>query len=38
MLTGLLILGMGATVFYGILKLRKMQMDYELRSPSKVEK
>ena len=34
-LTGLLILGMGATVLYGILKLRSMQMDYDLRCPSK---
>jgi len=34
-LTGLLILGMGATVCYGILKFRKMQMDYDLRCPPK---
>ena len=34
-LTGLLILGVGATVLYGILKLRSMQMDYDLRCPSK---
>jgi len=38
MLTGLLVLGVGATVLYGILKLRKMQMDYDLRWPSKGEK
>jgi hypothetical protein len=38
MLTGLLILGMGAAVLYGILKLRKMQMDYDLRRPPKEEK
>jgi len=38
MLTGLLILGMGATVLYGILKLRQMQVDYDLRCPPKEEK
>ena len=38
MLTGLLILGMGATVLYGILKLRKMQVDYDARCPPKQEK
>lgn len=35
---GLLILGMGATVLYGVLKFRKMQMDYDLRCPQKEEK
>ena len=38
MLTGLLVLGLGATVLFGILKLRQMQMDYDLRSPPKEEK
>jgi hypothetical protein len=38
MLTGVLILGLGATVLFGILKLRKMQMDYDLRCPHKEEK
>jgi hypothetical protein len=37
-LTGLLILGIGAAVSYGILKLRKMQMDYDLRRPPKEAK
>src|SRR5271165_5970974 len=37
-LASLLILGMGATVLYGILKLRKMQMDYDLRCPVKGKK
>jgi len=34
---GLLILGMGATVLYGILKLRQMQADYTRRFPPKKE-
>ena len=38
MLTGLLVLGMGATVLFGILKLRQMQTDYDLRCPPKEEK
>jgi len=38
MLVGLLIVGVGATVLYGILKLRKMQTDFDLRSPHKEEK
>jgi hypothetical protein len=38
MMAGLLILGMGATVLYGILKFRKMQMDYDRRCPVKAEK
>ena len=38
MLTGLLVVGVGATVLYGIFKLREMQMDYDLRSPPKGEK
>jgi len=37
-LTGLLVLGVGGTVLYGILRLRKMQMDYDLRCPAKEEK
>jgi hypothetical protein len=37
-LTGVLVLGMGATVLFGILKLRQMQMDYTLRCPPKDEK
>ncbi len=37
-LTGLLILGMGATVFFGIMKLKQMQTDYTLRYPPKEEK
>ncbi len=38
MLTGLLVLGVGATVLFGILKLRQMQTDYDLRCPTKDEK
>ena len=38
MLTGLLIVAMGATVAYGILTLRKMQTDYDARVPPKQEK
>ena len=38
MLTGLLVLGMGATVLFGMLKLRQMQADYDLRCPTKDEK
>jgi hypothetical protein len=37
MLAGALILSMGATVLYGILKLRKMQAEYDLRCPAKEE-
>jgi hypothetical protein len=37
-LTGLLVLGMGVTVLYGILKLGRMQKDFTLRSPHKDEK
>ena len=32
------LLGLGATVFFGILKLKQMQTDYTLRSPHKEEK
>jgi len=35
---GLLVLGMAATVFYGVLKLRQMQADYDLRCPPKESK
>ena len=38
MLTGLLVLGLGAIVLFGVLKLRKMQIDYDLRAPVKEEK
>jgi hypothetical protein len=38
MLTGVLIVGMGATVLYGILKLKRMQADYDLRCPPKGDK
>ena len=37
-LNGLLVLGMGATVLYGVLKLRQMQADYDQRCPPKEEK
>lgn len=37
LLAGLLVLGMGVTVLHGILKLRKMQTDYDLRCPPKEE-
>jgi len=35
---GLLVLGMVVTVFYGVLKLRRMQVDYDLRCPTKEPK
>ncbi len=35
---GLLVLGMAATVVYGVLKLRQMQADFDLRCPPKKEK
>jgi FtsH-binding integral membrane protein len=35
---GLLVLGMAVTVFYGVLKLRQMQADYDLRCPVKEPK
>jgi hypothetical protein len=38
MICGVLVLGMGATVLYGILELGKMQRDYDLRCPPKEEK
>ena len=38
MLTGLLVVAMAITVFYGVLKLRQMQADYDLRSPPKESK
>jgi len=37
-LVGLLVLGMAATVFYGILRLRQMQADYDRRCPPKESK
>ena len=37
-LTGLLIMGLGIVVFFGILKLKQMQTDYTLRFPPKEEK
>jgi len=37
-LVGLLVLGMAATVFYGVLKLRQMQADYDRRCPPKESK
>src|SRR5215475_606214 len=37
-LVGFLILGMGATVLYGVLELRRMQADFDARSPPKEEK
>jgi hypothetical protein len=36
--TGLLVLVMAITVFYGVLTLRRMQTDYDLRAPGKVPK
>ena len=38
LLTGLMMLGLGAIVVFGILKHRQMQMDYDLRCPTKDEK
>ena len=35
---GLLVLGMAVTVFYGVLKLKQMQADYDLRCPAKESK
>lgn len=35
---GLLVVGMAATVFYGVLKLKRMQADYTLRCPPKESK
>ena len=35
---GLLVLGMAVIVFYGVLKLRQMQADYDLRCPAKEPK
>ena len=37
-LVGLLVLGMAAAVFYGVLRLRQMQADYTLRCPPKEPK
>jgi len=38
MLASLLVLGMGAILLFGILRLRQMQTDYDLRCPPKEEK
>jgi hypothetical protein len=35
---GVLVLGMAATVFYGILRLGRMQADYTVRCPPKESK
>jgi len=35
---GLLVVGMAATVFYGVLKLRQMQADFDRRCPTKEPK
>jgi len=35
---GILVLGMAITVFYGVLRLRQMQADYDLRCPAKESK
>ena len=37
-LTGLLILGLGVTILFGILKLKRMQAEYTLRAPHKEDK
>ena len=37
-LTGILVAAMAITIFYGILKLRRMQADYDLRCPPKESK
>ena len=37
-LTGLLVVSMAIVVFYGVLKFRRMQADYDLRSPPKAPK
>jgi hypothetical protein len=37
-IVGLLVLGMGATVLYGVLQLKRMQADYDRRCPHKEEK
>jgi len=38
MLTGVLVLGMAVIVFYGVLTLRRMQTDYDMRVPAKEPK
>jgi hypothetical protein len=38
LVTGLLVLGMGGIVVFGILKLKQMQMDYTRRYPPEDEK
>jgi len=38
MLTGILVVGMAIVVFYGVLTLRRMQVDYDVRVPAKEPK
>ncbi|HEY1460990.1 MAG TPA: hypothetical protein VGH59_13140 [Casimicrobiaceae bacterium] len=38
MLTGVLVIGMTVIVFYGVLTLRRMQTDYDMRVPAKEPK
>jgi hypothetical protein len=38
MLSGLLVIAMAATVFYGVMKLKRMQAQFDARAPRKVEK
>jgi uncharacterized membrane protein len=38
MLVGVLVVAMAITVFYGVLKLRRMQIDYDARVPAKAPK
>jgi len=38
MLSGLLVVLMAITVFYGVMKLRSMQADYDARAPQKADK
>ena len=37
-LSGLLVISMAITVFYGVMKLRNMQADYDARAPRKADK
>jgi hypothetical protein len=36
--SGLLVVAMAVTVFYGVLKLKRMQADYDARCPAKAPK
>ena len=38
MLSGLLVIVMAAAVFYGVMKLKQMQADYDARAPQKADK